>query len=33
VAVDTQFMPYGNITGMTQAERNDLAAWFAAGQP
>lgn len=33
VAVDTQFMPYGNITGMTQAERNDLAAWLASGQP
>ena len=32
-AVDTQFMPFGNATGMTQAERNTLAAWFAAGTP
>ncbi|GAB2872365.1 hypothetical protein GCM10027277_47020 [Pseudoduganella ginsengisoli] len=32
-AVDTQRMPFGNATGMTQAERNTLAAWFAAGTP
>jgi len=32
-AVDTQRMPFGNATGMTQAERATLAAWFAAGTP
>lgn len=32
-AVDTQRMPFGNATGMTQAERATLGAWFAAGTP
>lgn len=32
-AVDSLRMPFGNATGMTQAERNALAAWFAAGTP
>jgi hypothetical protein len=32
-SVDTQRMPFGNATGMTAAERNTLAAWFAAGMP
>jgi uncharacterized membrane protein len=31
VAVDTQVMPLGNPTGMTQAERQRLGAWIAAG--
>lgn len=33
VAVIQKSMPYGNITNMTQAERDLLAAWFAAGMP
>ncbi|HEV2818688.1 MAG TPA: urate hydroxylase PuuD [Allosphingosinicella sp.] len=33
VAVDTQVMPLGNHTGMTQAERQRLGAWIAAGSP
>ena len=33
VAVDTQVMPLGNPTGMTQAERQKLGAWIAAGSP
>jgi len=33
VAVLQQSMPFGNITNMTQAERDLLAAWFAAGMP
>jgi hypothetical protein len=32
-SVDTLRMPFGNATGMTQAERATLAAWFAAGTP
>ena len=32
-AVESTFMPYMNATGMTTAERNVLAAWFAAGTP
>jgi hypothetical protein len=32
-AVDSQRMPFGNVTGMTQAERATLASWFAAGTP
>ncbi|WP_177307095.1 DUF4214 domain-containing protein [Pseudoduganella namucuonensis] len=32
-AVQSQSMPLGNVTGMTQAERDVLAAWFAAGTP
>jgi mono/diheme cytochrome c family protein len=31
--VQSQFMPWANMTGMTQAERDLLAAWFAAGMP
>jgi uncharacterized membrane protein len=33
VAVDSQIMPLGNPTGMTQAERQKLGAWIAAGAP
>jgi uncharacterized membrane protein len=33
VAVDTQVMPLGNPTRMTQAERQALGAWIAAGAP
>jgi uncharacterized membrane protein len=33
VAVDTQVMPLGNPTRMTQAERQKLGAWIAAGSP
>ena len=33
VAVDTQVMPLGNPTGMTEAERQALGAWIAAGSP
>jgi len=29
--VETQFMPYGNQTGMTQAEREMVRAWYGAG--
>ena len=32
-AVASQFMPYGNITNMTDAERALIGAWFNAGQP
>ena len=31
VAVDSQLMPLGNVTGMTQAERDELGAWIRAG--
>jgi uncharacterized membrane protein len=31
VAVDSQLMPLGNATGMTQAERDELGAWIRAG--
>jgi len=30
-AVETKTMPLGNLTGMTEAERDTLAAWIAAG--
>ena len=30
-AVETRTMPLGNLTGMTQAERDTLAAWIAQG--
>ncbi len=30
-AVETKTMPLGNLTGITQAERDTLAAWIAAG--
>ena len=30
VAVDSHAMPLGNATGMTQAERDTLARWFAS---
>jgi len=33
VAVDTQVMPLGNVTHMTQAERQRLGAWIASGSP
>jgi len=33
VAVDTRVMPLGNATGMTEAERQRLGAWIAAGSP
>ena len=33
MAVDTQVMPLGNVTGMTQAERDRLGAWIRAGTP
>ena len=33
VAVDSQLMPLGNATGMTQAEREQLGAWIRAGAP
>ena len=29
-AIDTRTMPLGNLTGMTDAERDTLAAWLAA---
>jgi len=32
-AVDTETMPMGNLTHMTQAERQMLGAWIAAGTP
>jgi uncharacterized membrane protein len=31
VAVDSQLMPLGNATGMTQAERDELGAWIRGG--
>lgn len=31
--VGSGFMPYGNMTGMTAAERKVIADWFAAGAP
>jgi uncharacterized membrane protein len=31
VAVETKTMPLGNVTGMTQAERNTLGAWIRQG--
>jgi uncharacterized membrane protein len=33
MAVDTQVMPLGNPSQMTQAERQRLGAWIAAGSP
>jgi uncharacterized membrane protein len=30
-AVQTKAMPLGNVTGMTQAERNLLGRWIAQG--
>ncbi len=33
VTVDTHVMPLGNPTGMTEAERQLLGAWIAAGSP
>jgi len=30
-AVQQQTMPYGNITGMTSAERSTIGAWYTAG--
>lgn len=33
VAVQSQFMPYLNLTGMTQAERDYLNSWIQAGKP
>jgi uncharacterized membrane protein len=32
-AVRTRAMPIGNLTGMTDDERNTLGAWIAAGAP
>ena len=32
-AVVTQNMPFGNLTNMTQAERDQLGAWVQAGAP
>lgn len=31
--VASQAMPYGNATGMTQAERDTVGAWYNAGRP
>jgi uncharacterized membrane protein len=31
VAVETKVMPQGNVTGMTQAERDTLGAWIEQG--
>ena len=31
VAVDSQLMPLGNATGMTQAEREELGSWIRSG--
>lgn len=33
LAVQSSFMPFGNATGMTQAERDFIGAWIAAGTP
>jgi uncharacterized membrane protein len=32
-AVQTQFMPYGNLTGMTDAERSVIGSWYQLGAP
>ena len=32
-AVDSTAMPLGNVTAMTEAEREQLGAWIAAGAP
>jgi len=32
-AVNSQVMPYGNLTNMTAAERSTIGAWIAAGTP
>ncbi len=32
-AVDSRAMPLGNVTGMTDEEREQLGAWIAAGAP
>ncbi len=29
VSVQTRYMPIGNLTGMTEAERATVATWFA----
>lgn len=33
VVVVTRYMPFGNLTGMTNEERAVIAEWFAAGAP
>ena len=33
MAVDSEVMPLGNISGMTKEEREKLGAWIAAGTP
>ena len=33
MAVDSEVMPLGNTTHMTEAEREKLGAWIAAGAP
>jgi uncharacterized membrane protein len=33
LAVLTSTMPYGNVTAMTQTERDTLGAWVQAGAP
>ncbi|MCJ2186743.1 urate hydroxylase PuuD [Novosphingobium beihaiensis] len=33
VAVDSDVMPLGNLTGMTDGERQELGAWIAQGAP
>ena len=33
LAAISDFMPQGNSTGMTQAERDTIAAWFKGGRP
>jgi uncharacterized membrane protein len=32
-AVTTQFMPFGNITGMSAEERALIGTWFTEGTP
>jgi uncharacterized membrane protein len=32
-SVVTKVMPIGNLTGMTDAERQQVGAWVAAGTP
>ena len=33
MAVDSDVMPLGNMTGMTDEERATLGAWIEAGDP
>jgi uncharacterized membrane protein len=33
VAVESNFMPFGNATDMTDEERDLLRRWIAAGSP